>query len=160
MNGVLASFQDPELAFIPAGRVRRFSRGAIEYIWVASLGSHPGWKGPVVLPYRALNYARESFLLPRKSPSQPIPSRPRRNLLALGEGAERDFDAANQGWLTRHIGWRKNGLLCNDRSCFRDKIAQGKDLLACKTNKFFVVKSRLERLELNNLNTKKSVGEQ
>jgi len=155
MNGVLASFQDPELAFIPAGRVRRFSRGAIEYIWVAP-GSHLGWKGCITLQSAKL-CARELFTTAEIAVStHPVATSPE----PFGEGAERDFDAANQGWPTGHIGWRKNGLLCNDRSCFRNKIAQGKDLLACETNKSFAIKSRLLRLKLNNLNTKESVGEQ
>lgn len=41
---------------------------------------------------------------------------------SAGRGAERDFGAANQGRPTRHIGWRKNGLSRDDRSCSRDKI--------------------------------------
>lgn len=100
----------------------------------------PRWNGPRVLPYRALNYARESFLLPRKSPSRPIPSRPSPNTRpsVFGRLAERDFDAANQKQSTKPVGWHKNRLRNDNPSYSHVKIVWGKKKLFTCWNKSLV----------------------
>lgn len=170
MNGVLAPFQDPELAFIPAaaslftGRNRVYVRMYV-YAWVALWGPIAGWKGPRVLPYRALNYARERAFYyrgnRRLNPSHPDP--PERTFGLRGwktreEKNERERDISP--WRIRNdpldVGWRKDGLFAMIDAFSRRKSHGARDAV---TRRRVETRRKTSLLHLFSIEVENSTGE-
>lgn len=146
MNGVLAPFQDPELAFIPAGRASLFT--GCNRVCMGSTVGVPSRveRARCITLQSAKLCARELFTTAEITVStHPVATPPEPFGPRLEEARKKiSVQRIRNGRTTRRTGWRKNGLSRDDRSCSRDEIAERKDLLYQRdADKSFTIKSRL-----------------